>query len=537
MVDIKGLLPVLASLVTGGLSTYIWQRRTVPGARAFSLFAASVAVWCFFAIFEFYSRSLTPRIIFGKLEYLGIVTLPVSWLLFTLHYTRRSNWLTRHLIGALLIIPLSTLLLTLTDGWHGLLWRSVHYLNTPVPLLDIDHGPWFHFVLVPYTYVLFAIGIIVLLASFFADSSLYRKQTGIVLASMAVPLLVNAHYLMTGATLGGLDPTPYAFALCVALNAYGLFGSNQLPITPVSYRALFLNTAETVIVLNNKFTIIDINPAALDELGHTKADVLGKTFCSFYPQCKPIMQAAQQGQVADVVELLSPNGSSYAEVKIRPVFTANGEVSTQLVIMRDVTAEREQQARLEQFAYVDSLTGVANRRQLAREADRAIGLARRYNLPLSLLYMDIDKFKSINDTYGHEIGDLVLVHVAHCLRGTMRENDVVARLGGDEFAILLYDVDYERADETRERFQKRLCKPFEVETYQLAMDVSIGLALYPDHGATLEDLLREADASMYRSKHKKSSLSESNLSPLLPKRRSALTTPLSTLDKAEPPSN
>lgn len=483
------------------LCVYTWQQKKA-GSKAFSLFALSIFIWTFLAVPEYYSLSFAPRALFSKLQYLGIVFMPMAWFIFTLRYTRRDAWLNKRSLAALALIPSASLVFAFTDRWHGLIWQSASYTNSPFPQLLIEHGLWFRFVLVPYTYGLFALGVFVLLTSFLLDSSLYRRQTGLTLISAGFPLMASVLYLLSDTLLYGLDPTPYGFAACVALNTYGLFRKDQLAVTPVSYREVFLNTPNSVLLVNQDQAIIDINPAALNELQLDAKNVLGKAFGNFYPDFSPLLNSNSDTQHNHTLELEQETSTRHTELKISPIFNSNSRTG-QVIIMRDVTLEREQQAKLELFAYRDSLTGIANRHQLKLEAERAFSLANRYGVHMSMLYIDLDKFKLINDQYGHEMGDEVLVYVAKCLRQTMRENDVVARIGGDEFAVLLYEAGLSETHEARERLEEHLAKPFTLNQHSFSVNASVGFALYPQHGQDLSTLLRHADAAMYQVKRAK----------------------------------
>jgi diguanylate cyclase (GGDEF)-like protein/PAS domain S-box-containing protein len=486
------------------LGVYTWQQRTA-GAKAFGFFAITIFLWTFLAFPEYYSLSLRPRALFGKLQYFGIVFMPLAWLIFTLNYTQRNALLTKRILSALLIIPVLSLLLAFSDNWHGLVWKSVSYTDTPFPSLIIEHGFWFKYVFLPYTYGLFTLGVFVLMNSFLLDSSLYRRQTGLVLVAASMPLVANVLYLLSGLHLYGLDPTPYGFAVCIALCVPTLFRKDPLVITPISYREVFLNTTDSVLLIGKDHSIIDINPRALKDLGLEAKSVLGKPFVNLYPDFQGFLKEDPGEQSSHTLELKSETGEQFVELKLSPLLTSQGKQIGQMIMLRDVTTEYKQKTVLERFAYLDALTGIANRNQLKLESERAFALAKRYGIALSILYVDLDKFKQINDTYGHEIGDEVLIHVANCLRRAMRENDVVARIGGDEFAVLLYEASAAETREAKERLEAILQQPFKVADQLLSIYASIGFALHPKDGETLRDLLRHADAAMYQVKRDKRS--------------------------------
>ena len=169
----------------------------------------------------------------------------------------------------------------------------------------------------------------------------------------------------------------------------------------------------------------------------------------------------------------------------------------------DVTAQRELESRLQLMAHADPLTGLANRSLFYDRLERALSLAQRHTGHIALIYIDLDDFKQVNDTQGHEAGDIVLRTVAMRLRRLIRDSDTVARIGGDEFVILLLDVpDRDAALVVAHKAEEAVRMSIEVRPAQFAhIGASIGVSLSPQHGNTAEALLRAADAAMYRVKH------------------------------------
>ena len=155
---------------------------------------------------------------------------------------------------------------------------------------------------------------------------------------------------------------------------------------------------------------------------------------------------------------------------------------------------------LEQMAFTDPLTQLPNRTLFHDRLQQTIAAARRDNKPFSLFIMDLDRFKDINDTLGHHIGDMLLQQVAQRLRTKLRESDTVARMGGDEFAILLPTVSAKHADMAARMLLQALRTPFVVEDHSLDIGTSIGIALYPDHGIDANVLVQRADVAMYAAK-------------------------------------
>lgn len=169
-------------------------------------------------------------------------------------------------------------------------------------------------------------------------------------------------------------------------------------------------------------------------------------------------------------------------------------------VMIDITERKQAEEALEHQALHDNLTGLPNRTLLHDRLQQAIIAARRDSKTLALLLMDLDRFKEINDTFGHRYGDLLLRQVVNQVRDALRESDTVARLGGDEFAILLPSVDGRGAVRIVEKMLALLRQPFRAEGHVLDVGASIGIALFPDHGHDAHTLLQRADVAMYMAK-------------------------------------
>ena len=160
----------------------------------------------------------------------------------------------------------------------------------------------------------------------------------------------------------------------------------------------------------------------------------------------------------------------------------------------------ERQGHLDHIAYHDSLTGLPNRLSLSAQLPNAIESARRSGKMLAVFCLDLDRFKHINDSRGHEVGDLLLTAVARRLRQLIREDDMVVRVGGDEFIVVLREADQQHIDETAVRLLEAIAQPFDIGGQSLAITVSIGISQYPRDGADIGALLRHSDTAMYDAK-------------------------------------
>lgn len=184
-----------------------------------------------------------------------------------------------------------------------------------------------------------------------------------------------------------------------------------------------------------------------------------------------------------------------------PIHDRRGRVTGAVMVFHDVSAARAQSQRMIYLAQHDSLTDLPNRILLEDRISQAIALANRHRKPLAVLFLDMDRFKHVNDSLGHAIGDRLLQSVAKRLMACVRNSDTVSRQGGDEFVILLSDMTHLcDAAVTAEKILLSLAKPYSIDQHELHLSASIGIATYPEDGTDVTTLMKNADAAMYHAK-------------------------------------
>ncbi len=198
---------------------------------------------------------------------------------------------------------------------------------------------------------------------------------------------------------------------------------------------------------------------------------------------------------------LADGTKRYIRVSGEPVFDAGGNFTGYRGIGRDVTAATNAEQKVYELARYDGLTGLPNRNMFLGELDRAIARSRRHEIPFAICFIDLDRFKTINDTLGHGAGDELLRAMGKRLAGAVRENDLVARLGGDEFVVLLEgSTQADDIEGVARKLLAALCEPLSVQDHNFLVTGSIGIAVFPVDGGDAATLLKHADAAMYRAK-------------------------------------
>ncbi len=195
------------------------------------------------------------------------------------------------------------------------------------------------------------------------------------------------------------------------------------------------------------------------------------------------------------------DGSEYIEsVKISPVHQSDGRITHYMATKEDITDKKTTADQIQNLAHFDQLTGLPNRSLLDHRFKYLLSIAQRNNEPLTLMFLDLDHFKNINDSLGHTIGDKLLTELANRFKSVLRDEDTVARLGGDEFIVILHDTEADGAASVATKLIEVASHPCQIMQYDLVSTVSIGISVYPHDGEDLESLLKNADAAMFRVK-------------------------------------
>jgi diguanylate cyclase (GGDEF)-like protein/PAS domain S-box-containing protein len=235
-------------------------------------------------------------------------------------------------------------------------------------------------------------------------------------------------------------------------------------------------------------------------IGRQTWEVIGKPL---FDSLKPYMDRVMEGhEVKYERDRLEPDGSTrHFEVHYLPQTGEDGSVLGHFGILHDITERKRSEAMLQFLANHDQLTELPNRNQFSQKLQEALARAARYNHRVALLFVDLDRFKNVNDTLGHESGDMLLVAVAARFRETLRGTDTLARLGGDEFTVVLENIEGpSQAAASAQRLINTFVQPFHVQGHELFLGASIGISVFPEDGHDATTLLRNADIAMYRSK-------------------------------------
>jgi len=273
---------------------------------------------------------------------------------------------------------------------------------------------------------------------------------------------------------------------------------------------VFRACGEAILVADRDNRIIDVNPAFTRVTGYGINDVRGQDTGFFLAQrsaaakdFRQLLATSNNPDLAKHEVLLQSNDGCQRpqSLTVSRVTGPQGNSEFFIGIYADISEQKAAEERMRQEAHRDSLTGLANRLHLQSALARALALARREKRGLAVLFLDLDRFKAINDTLGHAVGDSLLIAVATRLTKSVRASDIVARLGGDEFVLVLCDDQGPAtAACTADKILLELSRPYPIGPHELQSAPSIGISLFPQHGTDLATLLKHADEAMYQAK-------------------------------------
>jgi diguanylate cyclase (GGDEF)-like protein/PAS domain S-box-containing protein len=271
------------------------------------------------------------------------------------------------------------------------------------------------------------------------------------------------------------------------------------------YRFLFERANDAIVIFTLEPKFVDANQKALDLFGYSLSELLQME------NAFPLVDPAQRDHLRLVIgrlkagETLPPFERIFLHKDGHQIFTEASPAllseDLAIVIVRDITERKRLESELERLATTDPLTGALNRRELIRRAEIELERARRYGHPTSAIILDIDNFKTLNDTYGHPAGDKALVALAQLLTREIRAMDFAARYGGEEFMLILPETSLEKARSIAERIRRAVADmPVIADDQTIRFTISLGVTSSENVGQDFESLLKEADRLLYRAK-------------------------------------
>ena len=271
------------------------------------------------------------------------------------------------------------------------------------------------------------------------------------------------------------------------------------------------SSSDAIIGKSVEGVILSWNRAAERLFGYSATAMIGCPIAVLFPcddadEVRSFLERSGQGEHVECREIacIRQDGQRiYVSLTVSPIKNKAGAIIGAATIARDITERQRAEDRLRYLALHDPLTGLPNRFLFREHVTQTLAQARRHDQQMALLFIDLDRFKEINDSLGHQTGDRLLQAIASRLWRCLRAGDTVARLGGDEFVVSLPDItDSSDATTIAQKILETLREPFHIGSHALNVSGSIGIGIYPADGQDMETLLHAADAAMYRAKKK-----------------------------------
>lgn len=487
----------LTAFVGAQLSIYIFYNRRKIQCKGFFGIVVSVFIYTLFYSFELISCNLTYMKYFQAVKYMGILFIPAFWIIMTLEYTNRRRYIIKEFYIGNFFIPVCLTILNFTNDFHHFFYKNysyniVNFLSIPY----VQPG-------IGYKTSIIYISICILIVSalqvehFIKSRTINKKSSSAILLTSLIPWFGYGTY-MFGIMHTKIDTVPIIMEVVCLIYAYALLKPDDNETLITAKHVAFDNIKEAIIILSMDNKIVNVNRRAAELFDKKSDSIIGEDICEIFKNHKSF------------ITHINDNKEKTFDFEIKEeacCFKCNINIINKrknkfkIVILSDNTEQNLLIRRLSYYATTDSLTGVYNRNYFFKVASAKIRDSIKNCKGVSLLMIDLDKFKVINDTYGHAVGDIVIKKVIEVCRKVLKENYCIGRYGGEEFAILLNNVDSKKALEIGEEIRSKIEKALILEDGKyIKITVSIGIfsSLKEE---SLENMLKFADEALYKAKN------------------------------------
>jgi len=495
-----------------GVWAQVWRRGQLGRRPALAIGTWAVALYAFGYGLEITGDRLAWIRFALTVEYLAIAALPTIILWLAADYDR-DGWLRgvwwRWIAGA---VWFGTVVVVATNPLHDLFHANASVdASGPFPMIAYDPGPWF-WGFQAYSAAVILLANAVFLRAWRASGAHRRAQVRLLFVASMVPWLGNL-VNVSGVLPWGIDLMPFALVVAIVLFYRGVMRQGLAELAPVARDLVFEQLGDAALVLDADGRVLDQNQAALRLLGplserHGGGDA---PLAERYPDLAELAEA-RPAELPDPDEL--PNdtlrdeppeirrGDRTFSVRSQPLGARGRDAIGHVMVLRDITRYARMEALLRRLATVDELTAIPNRRHFLDLAEREVARARRHGRALGMIVFDLDRFKDVNDSYGHHAGDAVLRAVAKAVEAQVRSSDMVGRIGGEEFAVVLPESSMDDVAYVAERVRTAIAElAVPIGNHGVHVSASVGGCSLPASALRdLGDLLMRADHAQYEAK-------------------------------------
>lgn len=505
---IQGILLSVSSLVMLYIALYCWRQRQIPGALSLCLLVIASVIWSVGSFIEIYVQTIPLKIFWRNFQQIGVFGLPILSLYFTVNYTLRT-YLEKY-IHILAAFSAASVLLIFTNDWHHLIRSSYSLVENALfgKNLTVELAP-LGIILLGYNFTLPLVSVYLLLRYSKRVSPRIRSQVYLIIVSIVMTIFVGILKTTVLEEIGVFLHISVLYIPSALILFYTLFKYRFFRFAPIARDKIFEVIEQGILIMDKNGTIVDSNAFArgfMQKSAGFMNPLQGQRLCDIFriDDCACEMLNLEKEFTREIQAGTAEN-PQFIVLRHYPLGGAGKEAVGSVLLIEDVTQHKLHERELEKKAETDALTGLLNRNGFKRAFSALMHHPEKKPRVFSVLMMDLDLFKLINDTYGHSAGDRVLTQFGALLKSTLRKGEIAARLGGEEFAIVLPNTAREQAFDIAEQIRML------VEFAPVALDdgrsirytVSIGITdSNCDESKELDQILHEADSALYDAKSK-----------------------------------
>lgn len=465
-------------------------------AHLFIAYIFTTTILCFSSASGLLATTLDQVKFWTNIQYVGIAFSPVLGLLFVLKYVNIT--LSTKVKGGLFLIPTLTFIMVITNDWHHLHYRLLEL--DPIlgaPFVDQVEGPWYmvHGV---FSFSCMMTAFLVACARWRETHATYKPQLLTLIIGQMIPIMVTFLYLIN-VTPTGVDPVPMVLWLTSLLYWWAIKSSRLFSVMPVAKDIIFNNMSDGVVVLNSTKHLVEYNATFEKMMPDVRQTMIGTSFTQIWHRITHTPSAFEftTSSHTQIIKLHLNNKEMIYQIRILPLQHLQQETGY-LMIFSDMTEIMHLQMQLKHQVYHDELTQIYNRRAFFEKCSTLLAHAQNNQTPFTILLLDIDHFKYVNDTYGHHIGDEVIKHIVDQCLAILPDDALFARYGGEEFVVALNGYSNAESMNLAHVLREGIANaPYN----SLQVTISMGVALlHHERNETLQQLLNQADSALYTAK-------------------------------------
>lgn len=480
-------------------ATYALSKGNTYLVRTFSSLCIFLGIYLFGYLLEINSYSLAQMIFWNQIQYIGIPFYPAFGLILALVYTKTLTPINKWVVYTIFTIPLLTFIIRLTNSYHNFYYTFFQLKTTSgFSFLALGKGTWY-LIYCGYLTLTFILTTFCYIRNYSKNVSNHTASYKIMILSSLIPFLGLTLILINPGNLG-IDYVALFLPTSLLLLLLSLFKYDFLELKTLAREVLFEQSTDAMILIDNSNSLMDYNSAAKTLFNNLVPSKKGLSIEEVLKEETTFLEALKTENKKDL-KLYNENGYGYFESKIVSIKDKHGNKAGKLITLINITERKQDHEKLNILATTDPLTGLYNRRKFFKLAKFEMKCSEASGTPLSVLLIDLDHFKKINDSMGHAAGDSVLKHLGIELKNFFSKTDIIGRLGGEEFAVLLPNTNLNDAEKIVEKFRNKLRNsPALYEDNFISFTFSCGVSTYNKNFKNFDEIFKLADEGLYQSK-------------------------------------